>query len=96
MTLFLVFHCLLGIKRPGGLSVRPVHSGFLDAVDLKPADQVLDRQLLGQQLLLGGSPILSRGAELVHIRQDLVPLCQKIGVHPFIRRQFFLVRHLTH
>ena len=77
MTLFFVFHFLLGIKRPGGLSVRPVHSGFLDAVDLKPADQILERQFLGQQLLVRSAPVFPRGAELVHIRQDLVPLCQK-------------------
>ena len=69
------------------MASTPLFLCFLDAIDPKPADEVLDRQLLGQQLLVGGAPVLSRGAEPVHIGKHLVPLLQKVGVHAVVGRQ---------
>ena len=37
---------------------RDFCSGFFDAINFKPADQVLHRQLLGQELLVGSAPVL--------------------------------------
>ena len=85
---------LPGAKQAGA-NAPACLSRLFDAVDLEPADQVLDRQLLGQQLLVGGAPVLSRGAELVHVRQDLVPLLQEVGIQAVVGRQSLLVRHHT-
>ena len=74
------------------MASTPLFLCFLDAIDLKPADEVLDRQLLGQQLLVGNAPVLSRGAEPVHIGKHLVPLLQKVGVHAVVGRQTLCLR----
>ena len=69
---------------------------LFDAVNLKPADQVLHRQLMGQQLLVGGALVLPGGPELLHIGQHLVPFLQKVGVHAVIGRKAFQFRHIKH
>ena len=73
---------------------RDFCSGFFDAINFKPADQVLHRQLLGQELLVGSAPVLPGGPELLHIGQHLVPFLQQIGVHAVISRKAFLVCHI--
>ena len=37
---------------------------FFDTVEFEPANEVLDRQLLGQQLLIGGAPFFPAARSL--------------------------------
>ena len=79
---------------------RPPDSGtsesLLNAVGRKPAQKALDRQLLGHQLAIGGSPFLSLRPQDGHAGQDLVPLLQKVLIQAVIGRQPLQIRQLTH
>ena len=58
-----------------------------DAVEGEAGDQILQRQLLGQQLLVGGAPNLPGGTLLLQFGEDLVPLPQQVRVQAVIGRQ---------
>ena len=73
---------------------RDFCSGFFDAVNFKPADEILNRQFLGQELLIGDAPVFPGGPEPVHIGKHLVPFFQQIDIHAVIGRKAFLLCHI--